>query len=90
MDSYKVYVVFSQEGVEAVLNGSVMEIKELFDSYPDELEDYVKIREFETEEERCAYLKALDDFDGLVDFITLDPKLFFDQEIINEIENQYA
>ncbi len=90
MAKIKLYVVFSKEGADAVMNGYVEDAKEFFDTCPYEFKDCVKIREFETEGERDAYLRALDDFDGFMDFATLDPTSSFDQEIINEIDKRYA
>lgn len=90
MGKTKVYVVFSKEGAEAVTGGFVENAVDFLDNCPYDLEDCVKIREFDTEGERKAYLQALDDFDGFMDFATLDPQCEFDQTIINEIDKRYV
>lgn len=90
MGKCRIYVVFSKEGADVVNNGDVDDMIDFLDACPYEVNDCVKIRDFETEGERDAYLKALDDFEGFMDFATLSPSSSFDRELIHEIDKRYA
>lgn len=90
MGKCKLYVVFGREAVKAAMTGDAYEFSEILGSQVLQANEYIKIREFETEGERNAYIQALDDFDGFMDFATLNPQCSFDQSIINEIDKRYA